>query len=368
MNNEIILNSAISSETLYSGTLYSGTLYSGTIVWQNPEMLWLLPLMVSMVLFCRWLKCSSDQNGYSINPPQQLLTVIFPLRMLLPTKAVSSPRYRWRALSSWLIFSLLVLCLANPVRIGAQLPARTPQQNFTFVVDTSVSMLLKDYEVQGKVIDRMSMLKAVLLEFARELSGNRVSVVVFGNTVDTLVPFTQDQDLLSRMIIRIETGMAGRLNAVGDAIVYAVTKATEQSNGHSTLVLFTDMNESAGTASIESAVQLAAKHKLPLYTVAIGAANSTAPQTQQAKSAGLIYGPVNLSALKSMAEHTGASAYHARDVSSLKQAVADIAQREKPVSSPPLYTQQPLYPVPLLSILVLLTLRQWAGLFSRQGR
>jgi Ca-activated chloride channel family protein len=345
-----------------SDSLHSELIRTGTVVLQNPEMLWLLPAMALAVFLCHWLKC--QWRGYRLNPPQRFLFVIHPLAPLLPAKPQSARHQLWQAFASWIIFSLLVIALSNPVRIGPQWPEQPPQADIVFIVDTSVSMLLRDYEAEGQRIDRMSMLKAVLQEFASNLSGSRISVIVFGDTVHTLVPFTRDEDLIRRMLMRIETGMAGRYNSVGEAIAYAVNETARQSRHRPVLILFTDLDESIGPVPIDSAAALAAQRKLPLYTVAIGSTRGDGLPKTQAQSSGLIYGPVNLTALKRVAEQTGARAYHAGDLGSLKHAVNDIAQREKRTdTSPPRYYLQPLYPVALLSILVVLTVLQWIGVF-----
>ena len=360
------------------------TISTGSIVMQNPEMIWVLPTLVLIVLLCRILKFKSDQSGYQAIPPQKPLTVTHPLISLLPAvQSVSTGNKMQRAAVVWLILIMLVAALTNPVRIGAKLPEQFSQHSFqqdiVFIVDTSVSMLLRDYEADGQRIDRMSMLKAVLQEFTKELTGNRLSVIVFGDTAHTLVPFTQDTELVRRMLLRIETGMVGRFNAVGEAITYAVSETVKAPRRNPVLVLFTDMNESVGTKAPESAARLAAHYQLPLYTVAIGSAGQPTQQfqqqyqqqsqqlPQQAQSSSLIYGPVNLSALKTIAEATGARSYHASDVSSLKQAIKDITQLDRrDDTKPPRYYQQPLYMIPLLLILLLLSLLQWSHLLRRQ--
>lgn len=334
---------------------------------QNPQMLWLLPAMILVVLLCRRLKCKSEHMGYRLIPSPHMLSVIHPFTSLLPSGPISSRHQMWRAIGCWLIFFLLVIALADPVRIGARLPETSPPRDVVFIVDTSVGMLLKDYEAQGRPIDRMSLLKAVLLEFAKDLSGDRLSVIVFGDSAHTLVPFTRDEALIRRMLLRIETGMAGRYSAVGDAVAYAVNETTRQSKQRAVLILFTAMSDSLGAVPLDSAARLATQRQLPLYTVAIGSASDSLGKDRQEKSSGLIYEPVNLAALQHLAEYTGATAYHAGNINGLKQAVRDIEQKEAGEGTlPPRYYRQPLYVMPLLMILAILTVLQWAQLFRRR--
>ena len=79
----------------------------------------------------------------------------------------------------WLLgsaISALIFTLAQPVIIGERLPDPPPERDIVFLVDTSVSMQLKDYSLQGKPIKRMDLLRNLLNEFAINMSGESISI------------------------------------------------------------------------------------------------------------------------------------------------------------------------------------------------
>jgi len=89
----------------------------------------------------------------------------------------ASPRARLGPLLRYLGYAILLLllaaALAQPYRLGERLPEPSPYREVMFVLDTSVSMVLRDYVVKGERVDRMSMLKGVMHRFVDELQGSR---------------------------------------------------------------------------------------------------------------------------------------------------------------------------------------------------
>ena len=75
----------------------------------------------------------------------------------------------------------------------------------------------------------MSFLKSFLDRFAQQLEGDRISVIVFGDSAYTLLPLNEDLQLTRRMLSRIKTTMAGRFNALGEAIALGVKESISRS-------------------------------------------------------------------------------------------------------------------------------------------
>ena len=84
-----------------------------------------------------------------------------------------------------------------------------------------------------------------------------ISVIVFGDSAYTLLPLTDDQALTRRMLARIRTTMAGRFNALGEAITLAVKEADKNPQRRRILVLFTDADSSTDNLSPTAAAELA---------------------------------------------------------------------------------------------------------------
>ena len=63
------------------------------------------------------------------------------------------------------VVASIAISLTEPVRIGERLPDPPQERDIVFIVDTSISMILRDYVLDGKRIDRMTLLKGVLDRF-----------------------------------------------------------------------------------------------------------------------------------------------------------------------------------------------------------
>ena len=211
----------------------------------------------------------------------------------------------------------------------------------------------------------MSLLRAILQRFIAQLHGARLSIVVFADRAYTLLPLTKDYALAQRMITRIDTGIAGRSSAVGDAIALAVKEAQQAGNQRRALVLLSDVSAPTGVISAQSAAQLAAAAHLPLYTIAVGA---TTYRAEEQRTTGLIYHPVDFALLRGLAQRTGARSYQAGDPGMLTDALRDIARREATtVTAKPRYYTAPLYMWPLLAGVGLLSAWQITVLLRRRS-
>ncbi len=257
----------------------------------------------------------------------------------------------------WLGFAIssLIVSLAHPVRLGERLPDPPAERDIVFLVDTSVSMQLKDYSLADKPIKRMDLLRNLLNEFAVKMTGESISIIVFAEQAYTLVPLSSDQALIRRQLSRITSTLAGRYTAVGDALLLALKEASKQKQRHQTFILFTDADDSLGKVTPEAAAQLVAESHIPIFTVAIG---STRQDKNNAVTGGLYQG-VNLGLLKKLADITDGKSYQANDTNAVKNALNDILQqRQNKAEVTPQYERESLYLYPLLFGLGLLLLWQ----------
>ncbi len=337
----------------------------GQIDLLSPYWLWGLPALLVIFLLIRHYGQYDDQTGLSGSEAFYRLRFMHPLASRITHKGKSVNTGIYSGILYLVIFSLLALALAEPVRIGEKMPQPADERDITFIVDTSVSMVLRDYIYDGERIDRMSLLKGFLDRFVSQLHGERISIIVFGDAAYTLVPLTSDTDLIRRMIARIEITIAGRSSAVGDAIALGVKtsvgQATDTANRRRILVLLTDADQSGGIIPAKSAAQLAKQAGLPLYTVAIGAGSYAA---EEQRVSGLIYHPADLELLKTLATTTSAKYYQAGDVTTLGQAIADIERRERnKTQAEPQFYRQPLYLWPVFMAMLILTLNQFMRLY-----
>jgi len=265
----------------------------------------------------------------------------------------------------WIVISSLVIALAEPVRVGKQLPDPPRQRDIVFIVDTSVSMVLKDYTLNNQRIDRMSVVRSMLKDFIDRLQGDRVSIIAFADTPHVLAPLTSDTHLLQSMLLRLRTGVAGRSSAPGNAITLAVKQVAKQKERHQILVLLSDAALPIGDISPMQAAQIVANAGLPLYTIAVGADTYSA---EEQRVTGLVYHPADRVLLEKMAKITGAKAYLAGDSRSLQQAIIEIEQQKSNLQEAmPRFYRHSLYQWPLLLALLVLSLYQLRALVTRQA-
>jgi Ca-activated chloride channel family protein len=328
----------------------------GTMELTHPEWLWVLPVLLLLTLVWRIIGCRQDSSSLATGQQSPRYRIFHPLISLVPTSLLIRKTPILNVIGYGTVIIGLVISLTEPVMIGAKLPDPPQQRDIVFIVDTSISMTLKDYVLDGKRIDRMTLLKGVLDRFIQQLPGERIGIIVFGDAAYTLVPLTHDQDLLRRMLSRIQATMVGRFNNMGESISLAVKQTLRQriENRHRVLVMLTDADKPTGTIDPLTAATLAAEEKLPLYTIAIGATNIEA---EEQRTTGLIYEPVDTALLTEIAETTGAKYYQAGSSQALENAVSEISKLETNRRIvPPRYYRETLYYWPLLFSALLLTL------------
>lgn len=273
------------------------------------------------------------------------------------------------AFRRWAGYALLLLCihvaLAQPYRPGRQLPTPPEYRDTIFIVDTSISMVLRDYLVAGERVDRMTILKSVLTHFIEQLKGNRIGLIVFSEQPYTLAPLTADAALLKTLVRRLEPAtLTGRTTDLGKAMLYTLQQLQQADESKlaqkPVLVLITDVNRTNRDMDPSAVAAYLHAQGYRFHTIGIGAASYEA---QESDSRGLIYQPANFDLLKSIAESGGGRFSWADNAASLQAAIQAIQSAERrQVTVEPRYVMVPLYQWPLLAGLLWLVASQlWAG-------
>lgn len=292
------------------------------------------------------------------------------LGILRRLKASSGPGSK-DLLGAWLVYSLFALgihaALARPFYHGEQLPPPPSQRDAMFIIDSSISMVLKDYLVDGQRVDRMSMLKSVMQHLIDRLEGNRLGIIAFSEQAQVLVPLTDDYAVLRYQVRRLRpASLTGRTSRPGQALLYALGRLDQdkkKSGAHPDLVLISDINRPDRQIDPRIAAEYLASQGYHLHVIGIGGASYAAGDKE---SHGLIYHPSNFALLKAVAEHGKGHFYWAKDTASLQAAIRTIQQAEKQSSEvEPRFVPQALFQWPLGFSLLLLTLLslpwRWRG-------
>ncbi|BCU07501.1 VWA domain-containing protein [Allochromatium tepidum] len=226
---------------------------------------WIL-LALPLPLLARRLPPARDEGGAALR---------FPIHVGLGTEAVGhrsrpSERYRRRLLIGLLAWGLLVLAAARPQWVGEPIPLPLAGRDLMLAIDVSGSMEQEDYELDGRPVSRMAVVRTVASAFVERRVGDRLGLILFGTRAYLQTPLTFDGATVAAMLRDSVVGLAGRETAIGDAIGLAVKRLREQPEGQRVLILLTDGDNNAGALDPLEAAELAAQAGVRIYTIGVG--------------------------------------------------------------------------------------------------
>ncbi|PCK29669.1 vWA domain-containing protein [Pseudoalteromonas piscicida] len=266
-----------------------------------------------------------------------------------------------------LIWMLLVSAAANPTWLDDPIVIPNEGRDIMLAVDLSASMTEQDMEYQGRLVDRLSVVKAVVSDFIEARQGDRLGLILFGDTAFLQTPLTRDLATVSQMLTEAQIGLVGRATAIGDAIGLSVKRFEEREQSNRILILLTDGQNTAGNLEPNEALILAREEGIKVYTVGVGSDgrrgfglfgfNSMAGSSIDEKT------------LQHIAKETGGQYFRAKDVESLQQIYAMLDELE-PISDET-QTFRPkvsLFYLPLLAVLGLLFIAQLSVAFRAKVR
>ena len=328
--------------------------YLSSIQFTYPVALWSLP--VSLLLLTLGLRpvVRHLHSWASLNRSQQHQSYHHPLAtLLLKLQATRQTKTSAKMLRVWFAYAVLLvllhITLAQPYRLGEKLPEPPQYRDIIFLVDTSVSMMLRDYLVQGQRTARMDVVKSVLQHFIKGLAGSRLGLLVFSEQAYSLVPLTTDHELLKYQLQRLQpASLTGRRTDPGKALLYILNELQPRlrAGDRPVLVMLTDANRPVRDIDPRSAAALVKQQGLHLHTIAMGAGSESAKENV---SSSLIYQPANVKLLQEMARAGGGDFFWADSQHSLNLVLSKIQHSEKQQSKvEPVFIHVALYSWPLL--------------------
>lgn len=253
----------------------------------------------------------------------------------------------------------LALVIAGPVGVHRAPPEPGLGLDIVLALDASGSMRALDTEASGSWRTRLSLAREVVRRFAerRVSAGDRVGLVVFGESVFTACPLTSDGALLAAALARVEPGVAGEATALGDALALSVkrARAAQAAGGPSegrVVVLLTDGRHNAGALSVEAATALAVGEGVRVHTVAIGSSGEEVPMdTAGSARRGLRFErhDVDVESLRAVAAASGGRFHLARRGDDLAAVYAEIDGLERVPRPLPPQVRTSERPEPLLA-------------------
>ncbi len=270
------------------------------------------------------------------------------LMMLAEQKEMGSTQpSRFILILAALAWLALGLAATRPIYVGEPQSISASDRNMLLAVDISGSMAEEDMEFQGRLINRLQVVKAVVSGFIEKRDSDRLGLILFGSKAYVQTPLTFDLQSLKTLLDEAVLGLAGKQTAIGDAIGLAVKRLQDLPESHRVLILLTDGQNTAGEIEPLQAAKLAAMAHVKIYTVGIGADELVVQG---------FFGPRRINpsrdldevTLSQIAKETGGQYYRARDLAELENIYNELDTLEAiEVQSQSIRPEKSLFHYPL---------------------
>lgn len=318
-----------------------------------------LPLLLGMLRNQRTKKEAIDKQPVALKVPFLKDIAIGTQQQI---SNINKPK-KWQWLLALLAWSCLIVATARPVWIDEVVEMPISGRDLLLAVDLSGSMQERDFELNGQLVDRLVATKAVAGQFIKHRQGDRIGLILFGDSAYLQAPLTFDRRTVITLLNESALGLAGEKTAIGDAIGLAIKQFKRSPEQEHVLILMTDGANTAGVVSPQEAASLAAQEGLKIYTVGIGSEQNM--RNSFGFSLPMPGTDLDERTLKAIAEKTGGRYFRARDVQEFQQIYTLLDQLE-PVEKDAerWYPQEELFRWPLSLALILLGLfmlyRKWS--------
>lgn len=262
----------------------------------------------------------------------------------------------WRIRLRWLLpllrlvaLALLIVALARPQFGSTQTTVDSEGIAIQMVVDRSLSMLAKDFKLDGQPVDRLTALKKVAGDFIQGGDGlagrsnDLIGLITFAGYADATCPLTLDHAYIVGKLKEAEIVLDEREGgtAIGDGLALATErlKALDESRKSEKqatvkskiIVLLTDGENNRGELEPLAAAKLAEALGIRVYTVGVGT-RGFAPVPQKIGNRlawGMEEVHIDEETLTKIADSTGGKYFRATDTDSLEKIYEAIDQLEK---------------------------------------
>ncbi len=288
--------------------------------------------------------------------PELLFNSSLPFSQAQP--AVEQSDNRLKQSLQWLVWLLCVCALARPVWLDEQLQGIDEQgRDVLLSVDMSGSMQIKDMQLHGEAVDRLTALKSLLADFIEQRRGDRLGMILFADHAYLASPLSFDLDSLLVQINELVHGLVGDRTAIGEGIGLGIKQLMNHPAEQRILILLTDGQNTSGTVEPMQAAEMAAKNQVVIYTIGVGA-DELYQQTLFGKRKINPSQDLDEASLKQIAGLTGGQYYRARNTEELAQIYQEINALNPITQAQQFYRpQHELYYWPLaLAALVMLVM------------
>lgn len=245
----------------------------------------------------------------------------------------------WQRIALTFTWLLLLTAMAKPMWLGQPQVRAQFGRDLMVVVDLSGSMDSRDFSVPGaESISRLTAVKQVLTEFSQQREGDRLGLILFGDSAYLQAPFTADHQAWLGLLNEAEVAMAGQSTHLGDALGLAIKILTDEADNQSfnsdnelfnnnrdqqdipkkqkVVLVLTDGNDTDSLVPPLEAAKIAASQGIKVHMIAIGDPRTFGEQA------------LDMSVIEGVADITGGQAFQALSSVELTRVYDEIAKLE----------------------------------------
>ncbi len=232
------------------------------------------------------------------------------------------------ALSASLIWLLLLIACCRPQWVGDPIQLPSNGRDLMLAVDISGSMEAQDMRLNTRPVSRLTVVKSVVGDFVQRRQGDRLGLILFAARAYLQAPLTFDRNTVQTLLYEAEIGIIEKSStAIGDAIGLSVKHLRQRPENSRVLILLTDGVNNAGEIPPLQAGELAAKEKIKIYTIGIGA-ESMVEKSLWGTRVTNPSADLDEETLSKIATKTGGRYFRARDVYELEEIYEELNKLE----------------------------------------
>ncbi len=257
-----------------------------------------------------------------------------------------NPYFSIRKALIYLIVLALSIAIASPIVIDHHNPGNRNGFDIALCIDSSGSMSESGFHTGNRELSKFESVKEVVGRFILGRRNDNISLVLFGDFAYIASPLTYEKEVLVEFMELQDMAMAGKNTAIGDGLARSIDALKDSRAKTQLIILLTDGKQNAGSVSIETAVDIAAKNGIRIYTIGVGEDADTA-------------------LLELIASRTGGRSYSAKDSDALRDVYDEIDTLESSrIKSRDYAVKAYYFHYPALAALLLLAL--YGHLLSRR--
>jgi Ca-activated chloride channel family protein len=231
-----------------------------------------------------------------------------------------------------LAFALLIVALARPRHGKGSSEIEASGIDIILTLDVSGSMEALDFELEGKPVNRLEVVKNVVGKFAAQRPNDKLGMVAFAGRPYLVTPLTLDHEFLAKRLADVKMGQVEDGTAIGSAIASSVSHLKDSTAKSRIIILLTDGVNNAGAVNPLTAAEAAKSLGIKVYTIGAGIrGDAPMPVRDQFGRTHLqtVKVEIDEEMLQEVATATGGQSFRATDTGSLEKIYESINQLEK---------------------------------------